>query len=178
MKEILVGGFGGQGIILMANIIGKAATVYEGRFATMMQSFGPEARGGACNAQVILSDDPIAYPYIRSADAGIFMNQESFEKYIVRLKPDAVLITNSDLVSFGDRTGDRPLFSVSANKIAEEVGRVIVANIVMTGFVTAVLDLDRDAIKNAISDSVRKDLVELNLKAFERGFEEGMKARE
>jgi 2-oxoglutarate ferredoxin oxidoreductase subunit gamma len=176
MKEFLIGGFGGQGIILMGMILGKAAAVFEGRFATMMQSFGPEARGGACMSQVILSDNPIAYPYVRSADVGIFMNQESYEKYINRLKPEATLIINSDLVTTGHEAKGRPFYSVAANSIAEEMGRIMVANIVMAGFVTAVTGMDKDAVKNSIQDSIRKDLVELNLKAFEKGFEQGAKA--
>ncbi len=177
MREFIIGGFGGQGIILMGMILGKAATVFEGRFATMMQSFGPEARGGACMSQVILSDAPIAYPYVRSADVGIFMNQESWERYAERLKPEAMLITNADLVSPGGRAQARSSYAVAANTIAEELGRAMVANIVMTGFVAAVTRVaDSEAIKSAIADTVRKDTIELNLKAFDQGFEAGLNA--
>lgn len=176
MKRILIGGFGGQGVILMAMIIGKAAAVFEEKFSTMMQSFGPEARGGACSAQLIISDKPIAYPYISSADVCIFMNQESCDRYIGQLKPGGVLIANSDLVKPRASDKEAEIYSVAANSIAEELGRLMVANIVMCGFAAAVADMDAEACRKAIKDTVKKDTIELNIKAFERGFEAGKKA--
>jgi len=73
LTEIRVAGFGGQGVILAAIVIGKAASIQENGFATMTQNFGPEARGGACSAQVILSSEPILYPYVTNPDILVVM---------------------------------------------------------------------------------------------------------
>ena len=86
LTEIRVAGFGGQGVILSASVIGKAASVFEGGFATMCQSFGPEARGGACAAQLILSDKPVLYPYVTRPDILVVMSQEAYSKFEPDLK--------------------------------------------------------------------------------------------
>lgn len=86
MTEIRVAGFGGQGVILSAMVIGKAASIYQNGYATLTQSFGPEARGSACSAQLILSDEPILYPYITNPDILIVMSQEAYTKFSPEVK--------------------------------------------------------------------------------------------
>ena len=86
LTEIRIAGFGGQGVILAATIIGKAASIYENGFATMTQNFGPEARGGACSAQVMLSDEPVLYPYVTQPDILVVMSQEAFTRFAPELK--------------------------------------------------------------------------------------------
>jgi 2-oxoglutarate ferredoxin oxidoreductase subunit gamma len=81
LTEIRIAGFGGQGVILAAIVVGRAAAIEEGAFATMTQSFGPEARGGACSAQVIVSDKPILYPYVTAPDMLVVMSQEAYTKF-------------------------------------------------------------------------------------------------
>ena len=100
LTEIRVAGFGGQGVILSAIVIGKAASIYENGFATMTQNFGPEARGGACSAQVILSDYPILYPYVTRPDIMMVMSQEAYNKFAPELKPNGLLLVEQDLVGF------------------------------------------------------------------------------
>ena len=73
--EVRIAGFGGQGVILSAIILGKAASIFQGEFATMTQNFGPEARGGACSAQLVLSNSPILYPYVIRPDILVVMSQ-------------------------------------------------------------------------------------------------------
>mgnify|MGYP000156238759 CR=1 FL=1 len=73
-REILITGFGGQGIILTGNILGKAATLYDQKHATLTQSYGPEARGGSCSAQVIISGEEILYPYVESPELVVAMS--------------------------------------------------------------------------------------------------------
>ena len=77
LTEIRIAGFGGQGVILAAAVIGKASAIFEGHYATMTQSFGPEARGGSSSAQVILSSEPILYPYVTQPDVLVVMSQEA-----------------------------------------------------------------------------------------------------
>src|ERR1700758_5830762 len=102
LTEIRVAGFGGQGVILTATVIGKAASIYENGFATMTQNFGPEARGGACSAQVILSGEPVLYPYVTQPDVLVVMSQEAYTRFAPELKPGGLLITEQELVRVGE----------------------------------------------------------------------------
>ena len=95
ITEMRITGFGGQGIILTGLLIGKAAAIYEDKHATLMQSFGPEARGGACQAQVIVSDDPILYPYVKNPDILISLSQEAYRTYLPSLKDEGILTDQS-----------------------------------------------------------------------------------
>ena len=98
LTEIRIAGFGGQGVILAAMVIGKAASIYEDGFATMTQNFGPEARGGACSAQLILSDEPMLYPYVTQPDILVVMSQEAYTRSRPNCKPGGLLIVEEDLV--------------------------------------------------------------------------------
>src|SRR6204780_5061061 len=176
LTEIRVAGFGGQGVILSAILLGKAASIYQGAFATMTQNFGPEARGGACSAQLVLSDSPVLYPYITRPDILVAMSQEAYNRFAPELKPQGILIIEEDLVRVADLKGDPKVYSIPATRIAEELGKRMVLNSVMVGFFTAVTKLlTADAVRKAVADSVPSSFRELNLKAFERGYEYGKK---
>jgi 2-oxoglutarate ferredoxin oxidoreductase subunit gamma len=160
LTEIRIAGFGGQGVILSATIIGKAASIFQGAYATMTQSFGPEARGGSSSAQVILSDEPILYPYVSRPDILVVMSQEAYARFVPELKPGGMLLVEQDLVP--------------ATRLAEELGRRMVLNVAMVGFFGAVTGiLDADALRRAVADSVPPTLQQLNLQAFDKGFEHG-----
>jgi 2-oxoglutarate ferredoxin oxidoreductase subunit gamma len=177
LTEIRVAGFGGQGVILSAIMLGKAASIYENGFATMTQNFGPEARGGACSAQLILSDSPVLYPYVTRPDIMVVMSQEAYHRFAPELKPEGLLIVEEDLVRLSDLKGDPKVYSIPATRIAEELGKRMVLNSVMVGFFTAVSKLlTADAVRRAVADSVPPSFRELNLKAFEKGFEYGNSA--
>ncbi len=141
LTEIRVAGFGGQGVILSAVIIGKAASIYENGFATMTQNFGPEARGGACSAQLVISDAPVLYPYVTQPDIMVIMSQEAYNRFAHELKPEGLLIVEEDLVRVSDLKGDPKVYSIPATRIAEELGKRMVLNSVMVGFFTAVTNL-------------------------------------
>jgi 2-oxoglutarate ferredoxin oxidoreductase subunit gamma len=174
LKEIRVAGFGGQGVILAASVIGKANAIFQGGFATMTQSFGPEARGGSSSAQVILSSDPILYPYVTQPDILVVMSQEAYTRFVPQLKPGGILITESDLVRVDGMPPGVRAYGVPATRLAEELGRKVVLNIVMTGFFAAVTNLlDPDAVRKAVEDSVPPAMQKLNLAAFDKGFEYG-----
>ncbi len=174
LSEIRIAGFGGQGVILSAIVIGKAASIFEGAFATMTQSFGPEARGGACSAQVILSDQPVLYPYVTAPDILVVMSQEAYTRFTPQLKPGGILIVEEDLVHISDLPAETRVYSVPATRLAEELGKRMVLNIVMVGFFGAVTGLlQAEALRNAVGDSVPPSFRELNLKAFDKGFEFG-----
>lgn len=176
VTEIRIAGFGGQGVILSAVILGKAASIYENGFATMTQNFGPEARGGACSAQLVVSDSPVLYPYVTRPDIMVIMSQEAYNRFAHELKPGGLLIVEENLVRVSD-LNDRRVYSVPATRFAEELGKRMVLNSVMVGFFTAVTKLlSVDAVRKAVADSVPAAFRELNLKAFERGFEFGSTA--
>jgi len=177
LTEIRVAGFGGQGVILSAIVLGKACSIHQGQFATMTQNFGPEARGGACSAQLILSDTPVLYPYVTQPDVMVVMSQEAYVKFASELKEDGVLLIERDLVRVSDLPKQTRIYSVPATRIAEELGKRMVLNIVMVGFFTAVTRLlEADAVRKAVADSVPASFRELNLKAFDKGFEYGVAA--
>ena len=177
LTEIRIAGFGGQGVILSAIVLGKAASIFQGTFATMTQNFGPEARGGACSAQLVLSDSPVLYPYVTKPDILIAMSQEAYTRFIPELKDGGILIVEQDLVRVSDLNKDIQVYSVPATRIAEELGKRMVLNSVMVGFFTAVTQLlQADAVRKAVADSVPASFRELNLKAFEKGLEYGATA--
>jgi 2-oxoglutarate ferredoxin oxidoreductase subunit gamma len=174
LTEIRIAGFGGQGVILAAAVIGKARAIFEGGYATMTQSFGPEARGGSSSAQVILSSGPILYPYITRPDILIVMSQEAGARFIPELKPGGTLITEQELVRVGNLPAGTRAYGVPATRLAEELGRKMVLNIVMVGFFGAVTGLiATEALRQAVADSVPPASQKLNLQAFEKGYEYG-----
>ncbi len=177
--EIRVSGYGGQGVILAGYIIGKATAIFEKKHATLTQSFGPEARGSACSAQVICSDEPIHYPYIRTPNILIAMSQEAYSKFEPELDPNGLLLIDEDLVKAKPPRDNIRMFAVPATRLAEQLGRRIVLNIVMLGFFTAVAKtVSREAMEKAVLSSIPKGTEEINRKAFETGYEYGMKLLE
>jgi 2-oxoglutarate ferredoxin oxidoreductase subunit gamma len=172
--ELRITGYGGQGVILSAYILGKAASIYGGLHATMTQSFGPEARGSACSAQLVVSPKRVLYPYVRSPDVMVAMSQGGYDKHYESLKKGGIMVLEQDLVKQGEapRT-DVETFMVPATRIAEDViGRRITLNIVMLGFMTGATDIvSREAMEEAVRTSVPRGTEELNLRAFKEGYE-------
>jgi len=172
--EIKFGGFGGQGVILAGIIIGRAASIYNNKFATLTQSFGPEARGSACSAQVIVSDEKILYPYVTRPEILLVMSQEACNKFLSEATDDATIIIEEDLVQPNGLKSGMKLYGIPATRLAEELGRKMTLNIVMVGFFTAVTGLIAyEAAREAVIASVPNGTEALNCKAFERGYEHG-----
>lgn len=173
-EELVLGGFGGQGIILAGNIAAKAAAIYDRANATLTQDYGPEARGGACRAQVIISNSPISYPYVDSPTVLVVMSQEAYTRYTPELREGGLLLIDEDLVK-PKKSAHNRMLAIPATRIAQELGRVAVANIVMLGFLTAVTKITSvGAMKKSVLESVPEGTEELNLKAFERGYAYGL----
>ena len=173
--EIRIGGFGGQGVILSGLIIGKAASIYDEKFATMIQSFGPEARGSACSAQLTVSGEPILYPYVTLPEILVVMSQEAYDLFSAKMKKGGTIVYEEELVTPKPLPEGAKTFSIPATRLAEELGRKIVLNIVMTGFFTAVTKLvSYEAMKKAVEASVPKGTESLNLGAFEKGYQYGL----
>lgn len=167
--EIRISGFGGQGVALAGYIIGKAASLYQGLEAAMTQAYGPEARGGASSSDIVIADRPIDYPFVQQADILVTLSQEAYARFRPETRPGGAILIDSGLVTpFPD---DRPL-GIPATQLAEELGRRIVANVVMLGYFTAVTGLlRRQSVEKAIETSVRPNTLALNLEAFSVGYQ-------
>jgi 2-oxoglutarate ferredoxin oxidoreductase subunit gamma len=173
-QEIRICGFGGQGVITAAVILGRAAAVYDGLIACQVQSYGPEARGGAARAEVIVADGPIGYPGVHAADILVAMSQEAFTRYGREVKPGAVIIVDPDIVFSWDLP--QTVYPVRSTKIAEELGNPVVANIVMLGALTSLTGaVSHEAILAATLASVPARFKELNRCALEAGIAAGDK---
>lgn len=170
--EIKVAGFGGQGVILAGIILGKAASIYDHMHATMIQSFGPEARGSACAAQIMIDKDPIAYPYIKHPSILVAFNQDAYNLFAHQLLDHGILIYEESIVALDHRhPKSTRTYGVPAARIAEEIGRTLVQNIVMIGAFAGLVDLiSFEAIEKAVRDSIPRGSEDLNMKALEAGY--------
>jgi 2-oxoglutarate ferredoxin oxidoreductase subunit gamma len=169
-SEVRFTGFGGQGMVVMGYILGRAAAVYDGKSATMTQSYGPEARGGASSTQVVIADGVIHYPYVIEPNVLVGMSQEGYDKHRTNLAEDGFLLYDEDLVTLAPDEKAKKVFKIPATRFAEEMGRKIVANIVMLGFFAALTGMVNDeAFRKAITDAVPKGTTELNLSAYDKG---------
>ena len=167
--EIRITGFGGQGVVLSGYIIGRACAINAGIHATMIQSFGPEARGSACSATLAVSDTEVLYPYISRPDVFVVMSAEGYDKYGDELKDNGLLLYEKDFIHPTPKKG-QPAYGVPSTRIAETLGRSIVQNIVMLGFFAAASQIVlREHMREAVKTSVPPGTEELNLKAFEAG---------
>ena len=170
--EILIGGVGGQGVILAGILLGSAATVFDNKKAVQTQAYSSEQRGGMARAEVIISDEPVADPQVRRPDILLALAQDAVNRHLKKIKPGGLLVMDSDLVQ-GVEKGDFEILSLPATSIADkEMGSVVVANLVLLGGLlkkTAVLSVG--AMEKAIEANVPPKAKEMNLKAFRRGLE-------
>jgi len=174
--EIRFSGFGGQGIIRMGMITGKAASIYDGRNATLTQSFGPEARGGACSAQLVVADERILYPYIAKPDILVTMSQEAYFKFEHELKKDGWLLLEEDLVTPHPPRASIRQYAVPATRIAEQMGNRMYANMVMLGFFGAITGIvSLEALQKALPGMVPERSVPKNKTALAKGWDIGKK---
>jgi 2-oxoglutarate ferredoxin oxidoreductase subunit gamma len=176
MTEIICSGFGGQGSLTVGKFICKAA-MQEGKNVSWLPSYGPEMRGGTANVSAVVSDNPIASPIVSFPDILIALNQPSIDKFGPTIKSGGLLISNSDMCPHGiDRSDitiiDKPMFS-----IAKEIGSEMVLNMVAIGIVigkTGIITFE--TLKKDLTEFLEKKnpkLLELNLKAIEKGIELG-----
>ena len=172
--EIKIGGLGGQGVILAGMIIGKAAALFDKKDATMTQAFGPEARGSACSAQLIVSDDRILYPYVAKPEILVTMSQDAFNKFTPGMADNGTLLVEEELVKVSGLPEGIKVYGIPATRFAEELGRKMVLNIVMIGFFSSITKLiNGDAMRKAVESSVPPGTERLNLSAFDKGYEYG-----
>ncbi len=174
MKEwrIKISGFGGQGVILSAYVIGTAATIYEGLYASMIQSYGPEARGGACLTQVTIHDNEIKYPLVDHPDVLMAMSQEGYDKHCASIVEYGKIFYDEDLVTPRTLSSNIYQYKIPSTRLAENIGKKIVANMVMIGFMLGNTRIIKsESFEKAIERTVPSKFTALNKKAFHLGYD-------
>jgi 2-oxoglutarate ferredoxin oxidoreductase subunit gamma len=172
--EVRFAGFGGQGIIKSGIIVAAAASIHAGKNSVQTQSYGPESRGGACKSEVVISEQEIDFPKLVQPDVLVVMSQAAYNDYADDIKQGGTVILDPDMIPTQKDLGKVKIFKVPATKMADQLGRRIVANIVMIGaFVAITKLLDENAVKESIKENIPKGTEELNLAAFEKGCEYG-----
>lgn len=176
--EVRISGFGGQGVVLAGIVLGRAAAVHEGRNAVLAQSYGPESRGGASCAEVLIDDGDIDYPHVVSPDVVVALSQQAYATYGKTRPEGALLIAEQDLVELdAEAERGRCVLRGPFTAIAERIGRRIVLNMVALGFLTGATDIvSREAAREAIAATVPRGTEELNLRAFDEGYALGARA--
>ena len=174
--EIRLAGSGGQGLILAGIILAEAAGIYDGKFVCQTQSYGPEARGGASKAEVVISDAEIDYPQAIQPDVLLALNQKSLDTYLADLKPEGLLIVDADLAP------EVPLeqfIAIPFTRLARELGKEMAANIVALGALAALTGaVTLDSLERAVLARVPRGTEELNKKALAAGMEAARKLME
>jgi len=170
VTDVRFGGVGGQGIVLAGRLLGKAASLFDGKDAVCTQSYGPEARGGASRADVVISDERVDYPFVLDADVLAVFFQEAYMMFRPHLKKNGLLLID-DLLVKPDEDGPN-LHRVPATRMAEDLGTRLAANIVMLGYLVGATGVvSRSAIDQSMRTTLKPRILDLNLKAFEAGFE-------
>ncbi len=167
-SQIRFGGVGGQGIVMVGRLLGKAAALFDGKDAVCTQTYGPEARGGASRADVVISDGPVDYPYVTEADVLVILFQEAYTRFHSCLRPGGTLIVDSGLVQ--PLEDGENFYAFPATKIAEDLGSRVAANIVMLGFLVGKTGVvSRKSVEEAIRTTVKKQFVDIDMKALDAG---------
>ena len=170
--EILIGGVGGQGVILAGILLGSAATLFDNKKAVQTQAYSSEQRGGMARAEVVLSDEQVTDPQVRRPDILIALAQDAVDRHLEKIKPAGLLVMDSDLVKKVS-PGDFGKLEIPATSLAEnELGNLVVANLILLGALirkTGILSVG--AMEKAIEANVPPKAKELNLRAFRRGLE-------
>jgi 2-oxoglutarate ferredoxin oxidoreductase subunit gamma len=174
IKEIIISGFGGQGVVSSGIILGYAG-LFENKHVTFFPSYGAEMRGGTANCSVVISTEPVASPIVATPDVVIIMNEPSLARFEPTVKPGGLLFYNKTLIKSRPIREDITIIPVEANAIAEEIGQGRIANMVMLGALlkkTGMLQLE--TLKRAQRERFAKaseEQLTLNDRALERGYE-------
>lgn len=173
LTEIRIAGLGDQSLMLCATIIGRAASIYGGSYATLTQTLAPERQAGASNAHIIVSAIPISHLYATGSDVLVAMSQEGYERFAPELRPGGTLIVEKDLVRLSGN-GSHHVLRVPASRLAEQLGEPMAPDIVMLGFFSAVTGLlPASSLRHAVADFLPASTRDLSLCAFQAGYEYG-----
>ena len=165
--EIRIAGFGGQGVVLAGRLLGEAA-IRDGKRAVQTQSYGPESRGGAARSEVIVSNEEIDYPKVIKADILVALSQTAFDKFIPAVRENGKIIVDADLV----KADDAEIDAVPFTRTADSLGKRMVANSVMLGYLVASTGvIASESMESIIRERVPRHTVEVNVEAFRSGIQ-------
>jgi 2-oxoglutarate ferredoxin oxidoreductase subunit gamma len=169
--EVRISGLGGQGVVLVGQILGRAA-IYDEKYAIQTQSYGAEARGSAAKSEVIISDDKVWFPMVRKCDILVTMSQGTLKEHLADLKENGTLLVDEHMVKEVPPVNAK-VFRIPATKVAEnELKSGIYANVVMLGALVGITGIVTvKAVEKAIGDAVPQEYLEKNLKGFKKGLE-------
>lgn len=169
--EVRIAGLGGQGVVLVGQILGRAA-VCDGKNVVQTQSYGAEARGSAAKSEVIISDEKIGFPMVRKCDILVCMSQTAAEKNIEDLKENGILLIDKSIAGELPETRAR-IFEIPATQIAEKItGGKLCANMVMLGALTRITNVvSEESVEKAIVATVSKKALDANIRAYVKGRE-------
>ncbi|MGQ9708260.1 MAG: 2-oxoacid:acceptor oxidoreductase family protein [bacterium] len=168
--EIRLAGTGGQGVILASVILAEAAGVYEGWFAVQTQSYGPEARGGASRADVIISDEPILYPKCRKLDLLVGLSQTAVDRYLQDLKVKGMAVIDEFYVR--ECPHPNTLYLPLSRTAQEQLGKELFTNILTLGAVAQITGIVQlNSLEKAVASRVPRQFLNLNSKALQIGWE-------
>ncbi len=166
-------GAGGQGVILSSVLLAKAYGLGEDYNISQTQSYGPEARGGACKAEVVISDEFIDYMKVDQADIFVAYNQVGYERYIHSVKKEGTVLVNSTLIETGDQEKREKFYPIPATAIAEEMEKPFVVNMVMLGALTRLMPkLHYPTVEEEIMANFPASIAGINLVAYDKGYQE------
>lgn len=169
-KRIVFTGSGGQGVITASIILAEAAAIYEGLNAVQTQAYGPEARGGATRADVILSRDPIRYPKVIHPNYLVCLTQEAYNKFANIIRPGGLLLTDSNYVKLERKVDARQVALGMYKAVLEEIGKPIVFNICMLGVLLGLTRMMKvETLEKVLEKRIPPDFMELNKKALRLG---------
>ncbi len=173
-KEIIIAGFGGQGVLFGGQVLTYAA-MDAGKEVTWIPSYGPEMRGGTANCTIIIADEEIGSPLVKNPPLAIALNLPSFDKYEAELAIGGTLIVNQSMVDRAPKREDINVILVPCNEIAEEIGDKKLLNMVAIGaLLTALPEVTLKDIEKALEAHLparHKHLLPKNFEALRRGFE-------
>jgi 2-oxoglutarate ferredoxin oxidoreductase subunit gamma len=168
-RTITIAGIGGQGIVLCGYVIGKAASLYDNKFATFSSFYGPQARGGECTSTLIIDDKKIDFPFIRHIDILVILSGKVYKKYAKLASKNTLIFVDNDLIPSA-QVDNVKVFAVPAARLANDMGNKIVSNIIMLGFFTRITGIvSQHSLITSLQSSLKKDFLDTNLKALAIG---------
>jgi len=173
LEEIIIAGFGGQGVMSMGQSIAYAGMI-EDKQVSWLPSYGPEQRGGTANVAVVVSDKQVGSPVVTKPNVAIILNNPSFEKFEPTIKPGGILICNSSLVTQASTRTDIRIVEIDATNIATELGNARIANMILLGALLQMTNLVKiDSIIESLKkvlDKRKHHLLDVNRTALEKGY--------
>jgi 2-oxoglutarate ferredoxin oxidoreductase subunit gamma len=172
MEEILIAGFGGQGVMSMGQLIAYAG-MKEGKYVSWLPSYGPEQRGGTANCAVVVSGEQVGSPLVSQPTTAIVLNNPSYDKFEPTVRPGGLLIVNASLISKTSERTDIKVMNLKATELANELGNPKIANMILLGAfleITGILSDESilEALKKVLSPE-KHSLLEINKRALELG---------